>query len=403
MIDFHVCGINHKTSTLALRERVAITPDQQVAFLAVFKAATGADEVGILMTCNRSEWFWSGGDPVNVQMWLADYFQIPIQEWLTVTYLHSRNLAVRHLMRVAAGLDSMMLGEPQIFGQLKTAFQQMQQIDGAGYVAQTVFPAIFAAAKKVRSQTTIGARPTSVAYAAVNLARCIFSDFSALTLLLVGAGETMELAAKHFTKSGVKHLLATNRTFENAEQLAATYHGEAIAFEQLNNHLARADIIVSATASPTAIITQADILVAMRQRRRPLYIIDLAMPRDVEASVGNIDGVYLYNLDDLQAMVDEAQAGREGVIAHANSIIERELTLFTAKQRTRNVVPEICNYRSRMEQLRDNEMQKALQQLKNGIPAEQVLTRFATALTNKFMHEPTVLLRALSEESVTND
>lgn len=402
MIDFHVCGINHKTSSLTLREQVTITLEQQAAFLTTFKVATGANEVGVLMTCNRSEWFWSGSDPVEVVLWLANYFNIPISKWQNISYLHSRNAAIRHLIGVAAGLDSMMIGEPQIFGQLKTAFQQMQQVGHAGYITQIVFPAIFAAAKKVRSQTTIGARPTSVAYAAVNLARCIFSDFSALTLFLVGAGETVDLAAKHFTKAGISHLLATNRTFDNAKQIVAPYQGEAIEFEQLKNHIARADIIVTATASPAAIITHSDIQLAMRQRRRPLYIIDLAMPRDVEAAVGSIDGVYLYNLDDLQNMVDEAQAGREAVLIEANSIIEREVALFSAKQRMRGVVPEICKYRNKMEQLRDNEMQKALQQLKNGVPAEQVLARFATALTNKFMHEPTVFLKALSEP-VTND
>ncbi|MFN7096629.1 MAG: glutamyl-tRNA reductase [Gammaproteobacteria bacterium] len=399
MIDFHVCGINYKTSSLTLREQVAITPEQQVAFLNTFKTATGADEVGVLMTCNRSEWYWSGGDHHEAHTWLAKHFNIPLSTWTAATYLHSRQEAVGHLMKVAAGLDSMMVGESQIFGQLKAAFQQMQQVNPVNQAAKIVFPVVFAAAKKVRNQTMLGARPTSIAYAAVNLARCIFSDFSALTLLLVGAGETIELAAKHFTKAGIKHMITANRTLEHAQQLAATWQGEAIALSQLSQHLARADIIVSATASPSPIITQANIALAMRQRCRPLYLIDLAMPRDIDADVGKIDGVYLYNLDHLQTIVDEAQVGREEAIKQAYHIIASELAEFTAKQKTREIVPEICDYRNKMTQMRDQEIQKALQQLRNGIPAEQVITRFANVLTNKFMHKPTVLLRALTETS----
>lgn len=396
MIDFHVCGTNHKTTNLILRERLTLASEKQAEFLTQFKLATGADEAGVLMTCNRSEWFWSGSSPAIVQAWLANYFALEQSEFCAATYLHSRHDAVRHFMVVAAGLDSMMLGEPQIFGQIKTAFLQMQQAGSVGEVTQTVFPVIFAAAKKVRTQTAIAARPTSIAYAAVNLARCIFTDFSPLTLLLVGAGETTELVAKHFTKLGIKHLIAANRTLENAQQLAATYAGEAITLDQLSTHLPRADIIVSATASPIPLIKQNDIAAAMRQRRRPLYLIDLAMPRDIEASVGEIDGVYLYNLDALQSMVAEAREDRDIELKRANDIIQRELQLFTARMRTREITPDICDYRNRMQQLRDNEVQKALQQLKNGLPADEVLTRFAMTLTNKIMHEPTVMLKALS-------
>lgn len=396
MIDFHICGINYKTSTLALRERMVIAPEKQATFLSRFKQETGAEEVGILMTCNRSEWFWSGCPSEIVQAWLTNYFNLQSAELDDALYLHSNNQAVRHLIVVASGLDSMMLGEPQIFGQMKAAFLQMQEINGLGCIAKRIFPFVFSAAKKVRTQTAIGTKPNSVAFAAINLARCIFDDVASLRLLLVGAGETTELVAKHFAKLGVKTLIAANRTLENAQQLANQYNGQAITLDQLSDHLGNADIIISATASEIPLIKANDIAAVMSDARRPLYIIDLAMPRDVEPAVRQIAGVHLYNLDDLQAIVNDAEAGRTAETQQAYAIINQEMTAFTLQMRTRAIVPEICSYRNRMEQERDGELQKALQQLKVGVPPEEVLKRFATILTNKFMHEPTLMLRALS-------
>ncbi|NNM58392.1 MAG: glutamyl-tRNA reductase [Legionellales bacterium] len=399
MIDFHVCGINFKTSTLTLRERMVLVPEQQLAFLSQFKQETGAKEAGVLMTCNRSEWFWSGSAPECVQAWLARYFNLAAAELEGALYTHSDNQAVRHFIVVASGLDSMMLGEPQIFGQMKAAFLQMQIVSEIGCVAKRVFPFVFSAAKKVRSQTAIGTKPNSVAYAAINLARCIFNDLAPLTLLLIGAGETTELVAKYFAKSGIKQLIAANRTFENAEQLAIQYGGQAIRLDELSTYLGAADIIVSATASQLPLLKESDIATVMRQPRRPLYIIDLAMPRDVEPAVGQIEGVHLYNLDDLQAIVNDAEVSRSAEIQQAYAIINQEMTSFMLQLRTRESVPEICSYRSRMEQERDIEVQKALQQLRVGVSPEEVLIRFATVLTNKFMHEPTLMLRALSLSS----
>lgn len=396
MIDFHVVGLNHKTSSLPLRERLAIAPEQQLTFIAEFKARTGVKEVGILITCNRCEWFWSGGQAAVVQNFLMQYFSITAIEWQSAFYLYHHNFAVKHFIEVAVGLDSMMLGETQIFGQLKMAFQQMQQAQTLGEVMQQIFPAIFAAAKKVRSQTQLVNRTTSIAQAAVDLICSIFNEITKIKVLFIGAGATIQLAVQHLAGLGVQTIWVANRTVARAEQLTAQYGGSAIALSDIPQYLPEVDVVISATASSHCLITHTMLQNRLQNPSLPLYMIDLAMPRDIEEAVRALPQVFLYNVDDLQAVIQEAKIDQNVAIQQAQNLIEQELVLFSAKQRSRVAVPDICNYRSRMEQLRDDEINKSLQLLKSNIPAEEVLQRLAYGLTNKFMHEPTVFLRALS-------
>jgi glutamyl-tRNA reductase len=354
------------------------------------------------MTCNRCEWFWSGADTAVVSDWLRDYFQLSATQWHEAYYSYHQQHALRHLMTVASGLDSMVIGESQILGQMKAAIQKATDDQCSGKILQQVFAAVFAAAKRVRTQTGIGSKPASVAYAAVSLTKCIFNDVTSLTVLLVGAGDTIDTVMKHFQKLGVSRFIVANRTLENAVALAQTCQGLAVNLQELTTYLPQADVVVTATTSPEMIIFKHDISHAIRLRKRPMHLIDLAVPRDIDAAVGSIDGVYLYNVDDLQKVVEQNKQDRLDFFATAQHIIEEELATFLKRQQIRHIDPVICAYRSKMENIRDIELEKAKRLLENGVNSEEVLLRLANDLTNKFMHEPTTALRSVTQHQ-SND
>jgi glutamyl-tRNA reductase len=402
-LELYICGINYKTAPLNLRERAALLSAQPEPVLQAMQAATGAREVCMLTTCNRCEWYWIGANPDTVMQWLQQHYQFATTEWDNAAYLYQAETALQHAMEVACGLDSMMLGEPQVLGQMKAAFQQAYAVQLAGKQLQQIFNAIFTTAKKVRTHTSLGSKPASIAYAAASLATYIFNDLPSLTVLLVGAGDTIELVAKHLHKFGVTQFIAANRTLANAQTLLARYQGLAITIEQIPAYLSKADIVVTATASTLPLITRHQVAQTMPSRRRPLHLIDLAMPRNIEADSAKLEGVYLYNIDDLQHSIAKTQSEQTAMIITAKHMITEQVAAFSHHLEGRKADPMIRAYRTKIEQFRDLELEKALRALENGALAEDVINRLAYALTNKFLHEPTTLLRSASQQPTATD
>ncbi|MCG3169117.1 MAG: Glutamyl-tRNA reductase [Pseudomonadales bacterium] len=398
-----VVGLNHTTAPVAVRERVAFAPEQVPEALQRACAAGGAAEVVILSTCNRTELIASTGAGLVAEERLVDWFagshhvaRADVEQCL---YRLRDADAVRHLIEVACGLDSMVIGEPQIFGQIKSAYATARHAGSVGPELARALSHVFAVAKQVRSETAIGENPVSVAFAAVKLARHIFTDLGSTTALLIGAGETIELVARHLTEAGVSRLIVANRTLARAEQVTARCGGEAILLSEIPASLARADIVISSTASQLPIIGKGTVEQAIRQRRhRPIFMVDIAVPRDIEPQVGELSDVYLYSVDDLEQIIDDNRRAREGEAQRAASIVAAGVEAWLRGCRSLDAVGTLRDYRARGEQLRDGELERALRQLRGGADAEQLLAQLARNLTNKLMHAPTVQLRRAAAE-----
>jgi len=394
-------GLNHKTAPVATRERVAFGPDILVGALRSLAALSPVREGLILSTCNRTELYCSAhADGVKpVADWLGRFHGLEPAHLEPYLYTRLDQEAVSHLLRVTSGLDSMVLGEPQILGQVKTAFQIANDSGATGKLLGRLFQNAFAVAKQVRTDTAIGASPVSVAFAAVGLARQIFSDLSAQTALLVGAGETIELAARHLHQHRIGRILVANRTVERAHGLAARCDGFAIALTEVANHLSRADMLITSTASPLPILGKGAVERALRQRKhRPIFMVDLAVPRDIEPEVGELDDVYLYTVDDLRDLVAEGMRSRREAAAQAEEIIDFHTEEFLSWLRSLDVVTLVRDYRDRAERLRDQVLAKARRQLQGGKPPEEVIGFLAHTLTNKLLHGPSVRLRQAGRE-----
>lgn len=389
-------GINHKTAPVALREQLTFAPAQLPAALAELRSLPGIDEAAIVSTCNRTELWWASErfGTHTVEAWLGNYRDLSDDAVRACLYMYADSDAVRHLFRVACGLDSMVLGEPQILGQLKQAYRDAQEAGAAGPTLSRAFQHAFSVAKQVRTDTGIGASPVSVAFAAVRLAQQIFTNFHNHTALLIGAGDTIELTARHLRAHGIGHLLIANRTLEPAQALAERFAGFAIRLENLDDHLADADIIVSATASPTPVLSRAQIESAARTRRhRPVFIVDVAVPRDVEPAVAELEDVFLYSVDDLKGVIEESLQSRREAAAEAEGIIALAVAHFDGVLRTMDAVDTIRTLRDRAGRARDDTVDEAMRMLARGESAETVLHWLAHSLTNRLLHEPTVHLR----------
>jgi len=398
---FLTVGINHRTAPVELRERVAFSSERQVVAFPEIRAATGADEAVILSTCNRTELYLAGDDDClgAVLQWLTGFHDLTDGELDSALYVHRDADAVRHLMRVACGLDSMVLGEPQILGQLKDAYALSRENNGCGSFLSRLFDHAFSVAKRVRTETTIGENPVSVAYAAVSMASHIFSDVSSNTALLIGAGRTVELVARHLRDAGVKKFVVANRTLERAQNLASSYGGTGILLENIPEYLANVDVIISSTASPLPILGKGAVERALKARKhRPYFMVDIAVPRDIEPEVGELEDVFLYTVDDLHQVIEENMRSREGAALEAEHLITSGVTDFMAQLRTLNAVSTLKMFRARAEQLRDSELERALRMLRNGGDPETVLRAMARGLTNKLLHEPTIQVRRASAE-----
>ena len=420
-------GINHKSAHVALRERVAFAPEQMCEALSDAIKGAGLSEAVILSTCNRTEIFAIAKD-ANVAVdvvshvasndeadtcspsdeksdewraleWLAGYHHIPLLELKDHYYCHQGEHALRHMIKVASGLDSMVLGEPQIFGQMKSAFAVAQEVNCVDGQLTRIFSHVFSLAKKIRTDTAIGKNPVSVAYAAVSLSQRIFSDLSQQRALLIGAGETIELVAKHLHENGVKDIVVANRTLGRARELAQLFGAEAVLLSEVPEQLVHADIVISSTASQLPILGKGAVEHALKMRKhQPILMVDIAVPRDIEGQVGELTDIYLFTVDDLTEIVDENKRSRQFEALKADKIIDEGVVNYLQHVRSLDVVSTLKSYRSQSEQLRDAELDKALKQLTKGEPPEQVITQLARNLTNKLMHKPSIELKRASAE-----
>ncbi len=391
-------GINHQTAPLEVRERVAFNTEGLPGALRDLVTHEPVREAAIISTCNRTELYCNAQDPAAAMEWLADYHQMKRSALQPFLYTLPRERAVKHAFRVASGLDSMVLGEAQILGQLKQAVRSAEKAGTLGLVLHKLFQQTFSVAKEVRTRTDIGASSVSMAAAAVRLAERIFPSIAEQKVLFIGAGEMIELTAAHFAAQKPRALTFANRTVERAEVLAAQYGGQAIALNDLGDSLAGQDIIITSTASPLPIIGKGMVERALKARRhRPMLMVDLAVPRDVEAEVARMDDVFLYTVDDLGKVVQEGRDARAAAVIKAEEIIDAKVIDFMQWLGAREAVPTIRALRDQAERARRNEVERALRQLERGQPAEKVLEALSLALTNKLMHGPTAALHDAAE------
>ena len=389
-------GINHRTAPVDIRERVVFPAERLPEALRALASLPTVQEAAILSTCNRTELYCGleGEDDSALIGWLCNYHHLRPDDLKPYLYIYPDEAAVRHMFRVAAGLDSMVLGEPQILGQMKTAYQSAIDAGTLNTQLGKLFQHTFTVAKQIRTDTAIGASPVSVAFAAVSLARQIFGDLSKQTALLIGAGETIELAARHLADHKLGRMIVANRTVERAHTLAAEFNGYAIALSEMPVHLAEADIVISSTASQLPILGKGTVERALKKRKhRPIFMVDIAVPRDIEAEVAQLDDIYLYTVDDLQEVIQENLKSRQEAAMQAEEIIDVQCTHFTGWLRSLDAVSTIRDFRTQADATRDDVLDKARQLLVQGKDAEQVMQFLAHTLTNKLIHTPSANLR----------
>ncbi len=390
-------GLNHRCAPIALRERAAFTPDTTGSALTDLIAQPGVREAVILSTCNRTELYCNveAGAEMSPHAWLHRHRQLHgtnIDEFL---YRHHEADAVRHLFRVATGLESMILGEPQILGQVKEAYSFARNARTLDAPLERLFQNTFSVAKRVRTGTRIGASTVSVAFTAVRLAERVFTDLAEACVLLIGAGETIELTARHLTEAKVRRLIVANRTLDNAQALATRFGGYAITLNDLDKHLAEADIVISSTASREPILNKATVAKAISaRRRRPMFLVDIAIPRDIEADVAELPDVFLYTIDDLREVIDENLRSRQQAAREAEAMIELSVEHFMGWWGALQLNNPIASVRGAAEANRDEVLAKARGMLMRGKSPEEALEFLAHALTNKLLHAPSSNLRA---------
>jgi glutamyl-tRNA reductase len=393
-------GLNHQTAPLNVREQVAFAPETMPLALSDLARQPGVNEALILSTCNRTELYVDiePGAEIVPQHWLIAHHHLDAQRLDEFLYRHDEDAAVRHLFRVATGLDSMVLGEPQILGQVKDAYQAAR---GAGTLRapmERLLQQTFAVAKRVRTDTRIGANPVSVAFTAVRMAERLFADLRDACVLLIGAGETIELAARHLAESRVRRLIVANRTLENAQALAGRFSAYAIALSDLPQHLAEADIVISSTASREPILSKSMVAEAIHMRRRkPMFLVDIAVPRDVDAAVADIEDVYLYTIDDLRQVIDANLRSRQAAAHEAEALIDMQVAHYLAWRRALVANNPLAGLRREAEGQRDEVLTKARALLASGRTPEQALEFLAHTLTNKLLHAPSANLRAAAQ------
>ncbi len=392
-------GLNHHNAPLAVREHFVFAPESLSEALRDLKARPGIEEAAILSTCNRTEVYCHTYDPERAIAWLADYRNVNDGHYKSYLETWSDELAVRHAFRVASGLDSMVLGEPQILGQFKQAVRCAEAAGTLGVLLHKLFQRSFSIAKAVRTQTEVGARTVSMAAAAVKLAERIYPSISAQSVLLIGAGEMIEAAAAHFAAKKPKAITVANRTLERGRELAERFKGEAIVLSDLSAHLARHDIVVTCTSSSLPIIGKGLIERALKARKhRPLFIVDLAVPRDVEPEVTALDDVFLYTVDDLGGLVRQGLHNRETSVREAEAIIASGVEDFLRWVESRKAVPAIRALRESVENSRRAELNEAMRRLENGEDPRAVVEALSRSLVSKFLHLPTQGLEANSRE-----
>lgn len=380
---------------------MAFAPEQVAGALLDLAAATQVTDAVIVSTCNRTELYFSGTEAQSKQViaWLAKFHQLELKDVAGHLYLHQDQAATTHLMRVAAGLDSLVLGEPQIFGQVKQAYSQSRQVGTIQPAFERLFQKTFAVAKQVRTETDIGANAVSVAFAAVALAKQIFGKLDKVKVLLIGAGETIELVAKHLLEQGASQLTVANRSYDRAAALAAQFSGQVVSLAQVPQALVDADVVISSTASTLPIVGKGMVEQALKKRRhKPMFLVDLAVPRDIEAQVSELEDAYLYTVDDLQNIVSQNMQSRQQAATQAEQMIAAGVAEFSQWLQLQDNIDWVRDYRERCESVKTELVQRALNQLASGQDAERVLQELATKLSNRLMHAPTKTIRHLLQD-----
>ena len=388
-MSLKILGLNHNTAPVEIRERIVFAGPEM----------PGINEAVLLSTCNRTEFYVVGNGQASESL----------REWLTA----SRKLdggfhdslfsleeaeAIRHIFRVACGLDSMVLGEPQILGQLKDAWRVAQDSGALGSDLGRLMQHTFSVAKKVRTDTEIGSSPVSVAYAAVHMAQQFYSSFRKQTAILVGAGVTIDLVAKHLKRKEIGRLFIANRNLDRAKNLAHEYGGYALPLSELPGSLQEADILISSTASPEPVIGVEEMKAAVKARKsKPMFVCDIAVPRDIHPDVAKLNNVFLYSVDDLDRVVLEGQGNREAAVTDANRILDDEINRYLSVQRARQTVPTINALRDHADSLRDEVLAQAMRRLANGADGKEVLEYATSAMLKKLLHQPSVRLRQAGE------
>jgi len=394
----NILGINHKTAPVALREKVAFSEDRLVAALSALREEMGVAEALILSTCNRTEVYWSGtASGSDLSQWLERHHGNNL-DLAASLYIHQESRAIEHTFSVASGLDSMVLGEVQILGQLKDAYRIAQESGSTGPILNKLFQAAFSAAKRVRTETRIGANAVSLASATVSLARRVYEDLSEHNALLVGAGDMNALTARHFMSAGIKSMVIANRTLARAQALAVELNAHAVPLSDLDQELAAADIVISCTASPEPLISKRAVEAAIRaRRRRPIFMVDMAVPRDIDPTVAELEDVYLFSIDDLQQLVDENIQQREVAAGGARLLINEEVARFLSESRAQDAGPAIRALRQQADGIRQQTVEQARRMLQAGKSTDEVIEYLANTLTNRLLHAPTQALRQAAE------
>ena len=410
-------GINQKTANIEIREKVAFPPEIVESALAEIYALPAIQEVVIVSTCNRTEIYLDfvegdseapAGDALaqnrqllvrkaQVVAWLSKFHDLEASELEQFSYSYASEDVVRHLMKVSCGLDSMVLGEPQILGQIKSAYAVSKDQQVVKQSLGRVFQEAFSIAKQVRTETAIGENPVSVAYVAVTLAERIFSDLPSLSVLLIGAGRTNELVVKHLVEKGVSEIVVANRTLDNALEIANRFDARGVLLCDIPEQLIKADIVVSSTNSQLPLLGKGAVERALKQRKhKPMLLIDLAVPRDIEAEVSEIADAYLYSIDDISDVIEDGVKSRADAAAQAESIIERGVEDYRKALRSLNAVSTLRAFRDKADTIREWELDRALKALKKGESAEAVVSSLARSLTQKLVHSPSVQMKKAS-------
>jgi glutamyl-tRNA reductase len=400
-MPLHILGLNHNTAPVEIREQVIFAGDEIVRVMRDLVSLDGVHEAVALSTCNRTEFYVDGTPDLagTLRAWLVRDQQLGADASKALFTLGD-DAAIRHLFRVACGLDSMVLGEPQILGQLKDAFRLAEQCGTVGRQLHRLFQHTFSVAKKVRTDTEIGSSPVSVAYAAVTLANQFFAGFEQHTALLIGAGTTIELVARHLNARDIGRLFVANRDVDRARALASQFGGFAVPLSELDGTLPSADILISSTASPSIVVTLDQMKNAVRKRRRrPVFAVDIAVPRDLDPAIRQLDDVYLYSVDDLEKVILEGQSNRETAALQANRILDEEIQRYLGIERSKVIAPVITSLRDRADLMREEVLRQARRRLDKGAETDEVLDFVTASLLKKMLHTPTVRLREAGEAS----
>ena len=400
-MPLQILGLNHNTAPVEIREQVVFAGDEVSRALQDLVQLDGVDEAVLLSTCNRTEFYvmTSAGGRERLQSWLQNDRHLDPSFGESLFTLQDED-AIRHIFRVACGLDSMVLGEPQILGQLKDAFRQAQQAKTLGHRLSLLMQHTFGVAKKIRTDTEIGASPVSVASAAVNLANQFFAGFTKHTALLVGAGVTIELVAKHLTKKNIGRLFVANRSVERAQELAGRLGGFALPLSEIDGTLEEADILITSTAATEPVITVEQMEAAIKARKRkPIFAVDIAVPRDIEAGAADLNDVYLYSIDDLDKVIQAGQGSREAAAVEAGRLLDEEIRRYAGIERSKEVVPVIAAIREQSQHVCDDVNAQARRRLARGESADDAIAFATASLMKKILHKPSVTLRKAGEAS----